>query len=170
MITIIVRTGLPSVISPGSVRTDCLIKARKWINFFSLNDQYSITTLWSVVVRKTLWFNLIDNGLYCLIWLKLNKMLNYFFLERDFTYETLTNKIMCYDRSVVPIILGLTAKVSPAIMVHIYNCHAVFNKVVTKSTPLSLLLPYMFPYQQLKINGSSNWSVHVNSKHWLIYR
>lgn len=112
----------------------------------------------------------IDNGLYCLIWLKLNKMLNYFFLERDFTYETLTNKIMCYDRSVVPIILGLTAKVSPAIMVHIYNCHAVFNKVVTRSTPLSLLLPYMFPYQQLKINGSSNWSVHVNSKHWLIYR
>lgn len=97
-------------------------------------------------------------------------MLNYFFLERDFTYETLTNKIMCYDRSVVPIILGLTAKVSPAIMVHIYNCHAVFNKVVTKSTPLSLLLPYMFPYQQLKINGSSNWSVHVNSKYWLIYR
>lgn len=97
-------------------------------------------------------------------------MLNQFFLERDFTYETLTNKIMCYDRSVVPIILGLTAKVSPAIMVHIYNCHAVFNKVVTKSTPLSLLLPYMFPYQQLKINGSSNWSVHVNSKHWLIYR
>lgn len=72
--------------------------------------------------------------------------------------------------SVVPIILGLTAKVSPAIMVHIYNCHAVFNKVVKRSTPLSLLLPYMFPYQQLKINGSSNWSVHVNSKHWLIYR